>query len=112
MLGTFITEWEPGRVLLESLLEDKVPQTTLSSSILASTIISCQHISIHNCQVKTDQFVTNCVDIAVHHGFQGWLVNIENVVREDLVPALIEMLAKVDNGTKKVGNTPFIWYRR
>ena len=45
--------------------------------------------------------MTNCVDIAVHHGFQGWLVNIENVVREDLVPALIDMLAKVDNGTKK-----------
>ena len=45
--------------------------------------------------MKTDQFVTNCVDIAVHHGFQGWLVNIENVVREDLVPALIDMLAKV-----------------
>ena len=58
-----------------------------------------------------DQFVTNCVDIAVHHGFQGWLVNIENVVREDLVPALIDMLAKVDNGSK-VRNTPFTWYLR
>ena len=57
--------------------------------------------------MKTDLFVTNCVNIADHHGFQGWLVNIENVVREDLVPALIDMLAKVDNGTKKVRNTPF-----
>ena len=62
--------------------------------------------------MKTDLFVTNCVDIADHYGFQGWLVNIENVVREDLVPALIDMLAKVDNGTKKVRNTPFTWYLR
>ena len=85
MLGTFITEWDPGRILLESLLEDEVPQIHL-------TFQRCTN----NHQVKTDQFVTTCVDIAVHHGFQGWLVNIENVVREDLVPALIDMLAKVD----------------
>ena len=62
-----------------------------------SPVIHC----LHNFQAKTDQFVTNCVDIAAHHGFQGWLVNIENVVREDLVPALIDMLAKVDIMTRK-----------
>ena len=60
--------------------------------------------------MKTDQFVTNCVDIAVHHGFQGWLVNIENVVREDLVPALIDMLTKVDikDMNKKREDTSFL----
>ena len=58
MLGTIITEWEPGRLLLEHLLEDAAATTT---------------------------FVTKAVAIAAHHGFHGWLVNIENPVRPDLV---------------------------
>ena len=33
VLGTFITEWDPGRILLESLLEDEVPQIHLTFSI-------------------------------------------------------------------------------
>ena len=33
-----------------------------------------QHCTHNHLQVKTNRFVTNCVDIAVHHGLQGWLV--------------------------------------
>lgn len=58
VLGTIITEWDAGKVLLESLLEDPAATAT---------------------------FVARCVDIAGHHGFHGWLVNIENPVKKELV---------------------------
>ena len=63
-------------------------------------------------QVKTDKFVSNCIDIALHHGFQGWLVNIENVVREDLVPALIDMVAMLADGIRqRLGEEGMVlWY--
>ena len=61
VLGTIITEWEPGRRLLEELLEDAAATAT---------------------------FVAKAVAIAAHHGFHGWLVNIENPVRPDLVRQL------------------------
>ena len=62
--------------------------------------------------MKTDKFVSNCIDIASHHGFQGWLVNIENVVREDLVPALIDMVAMLADGIRqRLGEEGMVlWY--
>ena len=62
--------------------------------------------------MKTDKFVSNCIDIALHHGFQGWLVNIENVVREDLVPALIDMVAMLADGIRqRLGEEGMVlWY--
>ena len=62
--------------------------------------------------MKTDKFVSNCIDIADHHGFQGWLVNIENVVREDLVPALIDMVAMLADGIRqRLGEEGMVlWY--
>ena len=62
--------------------------------------------------MKTDQFVSNCIGIAVHQGFQGWLVNIENVVREELVPALIDMLAQLATGIRQeLGEEGMVlWY--
>jgi hypothetical protein len=58
VLGTIITEWAEGQALLESLLGNKAAAAT---------------------------FVANCIAIAQHHGFHGWLVNIENKVKPEQV---------------------------
>lgn len=83
MLGTFITEFRDGEKICQELFND--PQ-------------------------KLELAVQKLVDITVHYGFDGWLVNIENKI-EDIeklkyfVKKLNDSLKQIDKDLYKV-----IWY--
>ncbi|GIL62379.1 hypothetical protein Vafri_16601, partial [Volvox africanus] len=63
VLGTFITEaWEDGRLRCEALLASPAAAR-------------------HTADILTS--------LAAYHGFEGWLVNVENGLRRELVPNLI-----------------------
>jgi hypothetical protein len=51
VLGTFITEWAEGRAKCEQLLSSRAAAEAAAEQLVA---------------------------LALHHGFEGWLVNIEN----------------------------------
>ena len=53
LVGTLITEWQDGKALCDELLESKGNITKLAKKMSG---------------------------IAAHFGFDGWLVNIENVI--------------------------------
>ncbi|GLC35518.1 hypothetical protein PLESTB_000198900 [Pleodorina starrii] len=65
VLGTFITEWALGRSRCEALLSSPAAARTAADRLTA---------------------------LAAHHGFEGWLVNIENGLRRELVPHLATFL--------------------
>ncbi|GLI61826.1 hypothetical protein VaNZ11_004267, partial [Volvox africanus] len=66
VLGTFITEeWEDGRLCCETLLASPAAAR-------------------HAADILTS--------LAAYHGFEGWLVNVENGLRRELVPNLITFL--------------------
>lgn len=84
VLGTFITEWEAGAATCLKLL---------SSNAMAER---CAH------QLAT---------IAKHHGFDGWIVNIENEIPQDLIPRLIYFLKCLTRATNSaVEDGRIIWY--
>ncbi|GIL75646.1 hypothetical protein Vretifemale_5384 [Volvox reticuliferus] len=66
VLGTFITEaWEDGRLRCEALLASPAAAR------------------------RTADILTS---LAAYHGFEGWLVNVENGLRRELVPNLITLV--------------------
>ena len=86
VLGTIITEWDQGQVMLETILND---------------------------ETKTDQFVDVCVRLCCHYGFHGWLFNIENKVSKDLIPKLINLVQSLTKAIKqKLGQDEgmVLWY--
>ncbi|XP_023324291.1 cytosolic endo-beta-N-acetylglucosaminidase isoform X2 [Eurytemora carolleeae] len=84
VLGTIITEWDEGKQILETIISDPV---------------------------LLDVFVDKCGDIAEHHGFQGWLLNIENEVNISLVPNLILLVGKLRARMKMITDDCLvIWY--
>jgi mannosyl-glycoprotein endo-beta-N-acetylglucosaminidase len=81
-LGTIITEWDDGRRRLNEMLRS--------------------HAAIEHC-------VAQLVKIAVHFGFDGWLVNIENPVED--VPALKTFLLELTSATHAaIPHGRVIWY--
>ena len=65
VLGTFITEWDEGKALCEQLFE--TPST-------------CEQAASQLCS------------IAAHHGFDGWLLNIENKLLDAAIPNLLHFI--------------------
>ena len=85
MLGTIITEWGPGKQLLEKILasEDNI-----------------------------EKFTAVTAAICAHYGFHGWLLNIENEVEPELVGQLIKLTKKLTEAVKKkIGSEGVVlWY--
>ena len=85
MLGTIITEWGPGKQLLEK--------------ILAS-------------DENIERFTAVTASMCAHYGFHGWLLNIENEVEPDLVIQLIKLTQALTKAVKrKIGEEGVVlWY--
>uniref|UniRef100_A0A0K0D4W9 Mannosyl-glycoprotein endo-beta-N-acetylglucosaminidase n=1 Tax=Angiostrongylus cantonensis TaxID=6313 RepID=A0A0K0D4W9_ANGCA len=84
MLGTFITEWKGGSKLCQEFLasEETVRKT-----------------------------VDRLIAIAVHHKFDGWLMNIENDIRTEHINNMKLFLRLLTEGMRKaVGYSRVIWY--
>ncbi|CAD6192984.1 unnamed protein product [Caenorhabditis auriculariae] len=83
-IGTFITEWNPGLKICEKLLKNR------------------------ESAVET---VDALVNIAEHFGFDGWLINIENVVKEEQIENLCLFLRLLrEKSEKRNPNSRIIWY--
>lgn len=65
MLGTFITEWDAG--------------TTACGRLFAS-------------EAAAERCAYQLAAIAAWHGFEGWLINIENELELDTLPHLLTFL--------------------
>lgn len=85
ILGTIITEWDSGKAMLEEILAN---------------------------DEKLDKFVDVCVKIASSHGFHGWLLNIENPVRAELIPGLLKLVETLTGAIKRElgGRGSVLWY--
>ena len=85
VLGTIITEWGPGKQLLER--------------ILAS-------------DENIERFTAVTASMCVHYGFHGWLLNIENEVEPELVSQLIKLTRALTEAVKsKIGEEGVVlWY--
>jgi len=85
ILGTIITEWDAGQAMLEEILSDGE---------------------------KLRKFVDVCVKIASSHGFHGWLLNIENPVRAELIPGLLKLVETLTGAIKRElgGRGAVLWY--
>ena len=82
--GTIITEGEAGRSLLEALLSSRA---------------------------KLERSVQQLVNLALYYRFDGWLVNVENEVREDLVERLLEFVALLTEAMHRaVAHAKVLWY--
>jgi endo-beta-N-acetylglucosaminidase D len=82
--GTVITEWDAGQEMLAEMLS--------SRSIL-------------------ERSVQQLVNIALYHKFDGWLVNIENEIDEQLVEALLEFVRLLTEAMHRaIGHSKVIWY--
>ncbi|CAN8002203.1 unnamed protein product [Ixodes hexagonus] len=83
VLGTFITEWDPGTKILEEIKSSQAVQKVATQ--LANVAASC--------------------------GFDGWLINIESALGEDCGPFLEELLSAVTAETHRaVPGSEVIWY--
>lgn len=76
MVGTFITEWDAGAEICNEILADKS---------------SVQNV------------VLQLTRIAKYHGFEGWLLNIENKINPEQVTCLLHTNIKSDNFVLRVG---------
>ena len=85
VLGTIITEWDEGQELLEKILEN---------------------------DDMMNKFVSVCSQLCSYYGFHGWLLNIENKVKAELVPKLLKLVEALTAGVKhEVGQDGVVlWY--
>ena len=84
VLGTVITEWESGKEICEEFLK---------------TVDSRR------------QFVDQLVAVAQYYRFDGWLINIENEIKEDDVPKLVEFVRELTEAMKTALPVSLvIWY--
>ncbi|XP_028254672.1 cytosolic endo-beta-N-acetylglucosaminidase-like isoform X2 [Parambassis ranga] len=84
VLGTFITEWTPGAAMCEAFLKDEESYRAVADKL----------VQISHC-----------------HGFDGWLVNIENVLSKEAVkntPLFLRYLT--DQMHERVPNSLVLWY--
>ncbi|XP_071527867.1 uncharacterized protein ENGase isoform X2 [Panulirus ornatus] len=84
VLGTLITEWDKGTDICHSILASK--------DSVAST-------------------VSQLVKIARYHGFEGWLINIENEIDSKQIEQLINFVQRLTLAMKDYcPNAAVIWY--
>ncbi|XP_076455704.1 cytosolic endo-beta-N-acetylglucosaminidase-like [Babylonia areolata] len=84
MLGTIITEWGDGAALW-------------------STVLSCKD--------TMQQLVATLVEICHYHGFDGWLVNVENKIEENQVSELREFVEQLTKACHaRVPGSKVLWY--
>ena len=83
MLGTFITEWKEGAEICQAFLKDE------------STIDKC---------------VQKLVELTLHYGFDGWLINIENPVES--TSSLVYFVKRLTDSLKAIDPELYqvIWY--
>ncbi|CAI2348128.1 unnamed protein product [Caenorhabditis sp. 36 PRJEB53466] len=83
-LGTFITEWIPGKEICAMILE--------SEESVEKTV---------NCLVA----------VANHFGFDGWLINIENEIDEKKIELLLRFCSSLTKKSRESNeNSRVIWY--
>lgn len=83
-LGTFITEWTPGKGICSKILEN---------------------------EETMDRTVDSLVAVANYFGFDGWLINIENEIEEEKIELLLRFCSRLTEKSKeKNSNSKVIWY--
>uniref|UniRef100_A0A0B7AGW3 Cytosolic endo-beta-N-acetylglucosaminidase n=1 Tax=Arion vulgaris TaxID=1028688 RepID=A0A0B7AGW3_9EUPU len=84
VLGTVITEWEDGADICKELLKS---------------------------EETTDHFTTKLAHLALFHGFDGWLINIENKVESDQVSQLQKFVRQLTVKCHHLlGVSKVLWY--
>ncbi|XP_063699519.1 cytosolic endo-beta-N-acetylglucosaminidase [Culicoides brevitarsis] len=84
VLGTFIAEFAPGRLIMEKVLESRE---------------------------KVEQIADSLVLVAKYCGFEGWLMNIECPIEKEKVPLLVEFLEYLTARVRlEIPNGRVIWY--
>lgn len=84
VLGTFITEWDAGAEICNEILADKS---------------SVQNV------------VLQLTRIAKYHGFEGWLLNIENKINPEQIGRLTDFVERLTSAMKEVcPNAVVLWY--
>ncbi|CAI4231084.1 unnamed protein product [Auanema sp. JU1783] len=84
VMGTFITEWKDGEKICEKMLKD---EETIEKS------------------------VNQLVALAVHYGFEGWLINIENVLKEEQIAGMKKFVSLLTERMREaVAVSRVIWY--
>lgn len=84
VLGTFITEWDDGATICETFLRDEESYRSAADKL---------------------------VDISRYYGFDGWLVNIENVLSEVAVKNMPPFLRYLtDQMHARVPDSQILWY--
>lgn len=78
VLGTLLTEWEAGTIACQQLFQDK--ETALHTAAQLAAIAKC-------------------------HGFEGWIINIENDVPMHLIPNILVFLENLSRDDGLV-----LWY--
>ena len=83
VLGTIITEWKDGEGLCDEFLADD--ETSI-------------------------KFAIKCAEMARDVGFEGWLLNIENHLKEELVPRMKNFVRRLTEEMHKlVPGSLVIW---
>lgn len=84
-IATLITEWDDGKAVWIELLSD---------------------------ENKLSLFSSKLAEICDHYKFDGYLLNVENVIPEELVSRLVEFVKQLKSDLKNVckHNTLVIWY--
>ena len=84
VFGTFITEWEKGTSMCDELLSN---------------------------ETKMQCCVNQLAKIAEFHGFEGWIVNIENDLPPSMVPKMIDFVTYLTKAMHTaVQGSEVIWY--
>ena len=84
ILGTIITEHKEGQLFLESILSD---------------------------HYKIRQFACSIALIMQQFKFDGWLLNIENELNEQLMPNLVKLVKAINEECKKINfKSIILWY--
>ncbi|XP_067672168.1 cytosolic endo-beta-N-acetylglucosaminidase-like isoform X2 [Haliotis asinina] len=84
VLGTFITEWNDGKQVCSEFLQSSRDYRSLANKM---------------------------VEIMKYYGFDGWLINIENVIEEDKVSHLREFVAYLTQRChSEMTGSKVIWY--
>ncbi|CAG5124251.1 unnamed protein product [Candidula unifasciata] len=84
VLGTIITEWDTGAEICKELLKS---------------------------EESIDQFTTKLSEMALLHGFDGWLINIENKIESDQVARLLTFVQQLTVKCRHLLNaSKVLWY--
>lgn len=83
-IGTIITEWDEGAAMCDKIFSSKE---------------------------SVDEFVRTLTELSLHHNCDGWLINIENLIREEQIDNIIYFLRRLKRELTFAGNIgKIIWY--